>query len=100
MRQKPTQPLNQSPQRVTIRDVAEKAGVSPAAVSLTLSGRGRIADQTRQHILRTVAELNYVPPRRRRESADWRVFTVSAGSGSEAHPARSLDMQHQVRLLR
>jgi ADP-ribosylglycohydrolase len=92
--------LNQPAPRVTIRDVAEKAGVSPAAVSLTLSGRGRIADETRQHILRTVAELNYVLPKRKRESSDWRVFTVSAGSGSEAHPTRTIDPQQQVRFLR
>src|SRR5260221_2833456 len=100
MQQTPVRPSKRAPQRVSIRDVDEKAGVSPAAVSLTLSGRGRIADQTRQLILRTVAELKYVLPKRRRESADWRVFTVSAGSGSEAHPARTLDLQHQVRLLR
>jgi len=86
-------------QRVTIRDVAERAGVSPAAVSLTLSGRGRIADETRQHILATVAQMNYVLPRRKRESSDLRVFTVTAGSGTDYHPARTVNMAHQVTLL-
>jgi ADP-ribosylglycohydrolase/transcriptional regulator with XRE-family HTH domain len=85
--------------RVTIRDVAEKAGVSPAAVSLTLSGRGRIAEETRQHILETVAEMNYVLPKRRRESSDLRVFRVEAGSGSEYHPARSVNVDLQVTFL-
>ncbi len=84
---------------VTIRDVAEKAGVSPAAVSLTLSGRGRIADDTRQRILETVAQMNYVLPKRKREPSDLRVFTVAAGSGSEYHPARTINMELQVTFL-
>lgn len=85
--------------RVTIREVAEKAGVSPAAVSLTLSGRGRIADDTRQHILETVAQMNYVLPKRKREPSDLRVFTVAAGSGSEHHPARTINTERQVTFL-
>jgi ADP-ribosylglycohydrolase len=85
--------------RVTIRDVAEKAGVSPAAVSLTLSGRGRLAEDTRQHILETVAQMNYVLPKRRRESSDLRVFTVAAGSGSDNHPARTLNIERQIAFL-
>jgi ADP-ribosylglycohydrolase/transcriptional regulator with XRE-family HTH domain len=66
-------------QRVTIRDVARRAGVSPASVSLTLSGRGRISDETRERILEVVDELNYQPPRRKKRSADLRVFTVPSG---------------------
>ncbi len=85
--------------RVTIREVAQRAGVSPAAVSLTLSGRGRIADDTRQHILETVAQMNYVLPKRKREPSDLRVFTVAAGSGSEYHPARTVNLERQVTFL-
>src|SRR5258708_33553951 len=86
--------------RTTIRDVADKAGVSPAAVSLTLSGRGRVADETRQRILSVVAELNYVLPRRKRQTADVRSFTVAAGSGSDYRPKRAVNMQHEIDLLR
>lgn len=92
-------PANGQEQRVTIRDVAEKAMVSPAAVSLTLSGRGRIADETRQHILDTVAQMNYVLPKRKREPSDIRVFTVAAGSGSEYHPARTMNIGRQITFL-
>jgi len=87
------------PPRVTIRDVAEKAMVSPAAVSLTLSGRGRIAEETRQHILDTVAQMNYVLPKRKREPSDLRVFTVAAGSGSEYHPVRTVNIERQITFL-
>lgn len=87
-------------QKVTIRDVAEKAGVSPAAVSLTLSGRGRIADETRRHILDTANALNYVLPKRKRGTVDWREYTVHRGVGSEYHARRVIDMDRQIALLR
>jgi ADP-ribosylglycohydrolase/transcriptional regulator with XRE-family HTH domain len=86
--------------RVTIRDVAEKAGVSPAAVSLTLSGRGRIADDTRRHILAVAAALNYTPPRRKPNTADMRELTVHSGIGTEYHAIRIIDAERQIALLR
>jgi ADP-ribosylglycohydrolase/transcriptional regulator with XRE-family HTH domain len=89
-----------APQRVTIRDVAEKAGVSPAAVSLTLSGRGRIAEDTRRHILAVVASMNYTPPRRKPNTADWRELTVHTGIGTEYHAMRIVDAERQIALLR
>lgn len=51
--------------RPTIRDVAQAAGVSPAAVSYIVSGpsarAARISDETRTRILDAVAELGYEP---------------------------------------
>ena len=49
---------------VTIRDVASEAGVSITAVSQILHGKGRFSDETREHVLRTVERLGYVPDRR------------------------------------
>ncbi|NEG54216.1 substrate-binding domain-containing protein [Bifidobacterium platyrrhinorum] len=49
---------------VTIRDVAAKAGVSAAAVSQILRGKGRFSAETRDLVKRTVDELGYVPDRR------------------------------------
>lgn len=65
--------------RATIRDVAERANVSASAVSLTLAGRGRISDETRQRIFQAAAALDYKLPRRNRASADRRDFTVESG---------------------
>lgn len=87
-------------QKVTIRDVAEKAGVSPAAVSLTFSGRGRIADETRRHILAVAAALNYVPPRRKRGTIDLRELTIHSGVGADYHPKHEVAVNRQVALLR
>ncbi|MCB1070890.1 MAG: LacI family DNA-binding transcriptional regulator [Kiritimatiellae bacterium] len=48
--------------RISIKDVAEAAGVSRAAVSLVLNnGEIRISDEKRQRILQVAKELNYTP---------------------------------------
>lgn len=43
----------------SIRVVAERAGVSPAAVSLALRGAGRLSEKTRAHILKVAAKMGY-----------------------------------------
>lgn len=45
----------------TIKEISEKANVSIATVSKVLNGKGRVTDQTRQHILDIASELNYRP---------------------------------------
>jgi LacI family transcriptional regulator len=45
----------------TIRDVAERAGVSVASVSRVLTGAGVVAEPTRSRVLQAVEALSYVP---------------------------------------
>jgi LacI family transcriptional regulator len=49
--------------RVTMKDVAARAGVSQSTVSFVLNGleEARISDETRRRVLAAVAELNYRP---------------------------------------
>lgn len=47
--------------RVTIREIAKKAGVSTAAVSKALNGQPDIGEKTREKILRISKELGYTP---------------------------------------
>ncbi|MFI5531287.1 LacI family DNA-binding transcriptional regulator [Kitasatospora sp. NPDC051853] len=47
--------------RVTIRDVAARAGVSPGAVSLALNDRPGVSAPTRHRIRTAAAELGWVP---------------------------------------
>jgi DNA-binding LacI/PurR family transcriptional regulator len=47
--------------RPTIRDVAQRAGVSKGAVSFALNGRPGVADETRARILRAADELGWRP---------------------------------------
>ncbi len=46
---------------VTMRQVAEAAGVSPMTVSRALRSDSPVSDETRRRIMRVVQELNYVP---------------------------------------
>jgi len=55
--------------RTTIRQVAERAGVSAMTVSSILRGReGEAAPETRERVLRAVRELDYIPVRSSRQS--------------------------------
>ncbi len=45
--------------KVTLTQVAEAAGVSVASASLALNNKPGVSDATRQHILKTAAELGY-----------------------------------------
>lgn len=47
--------------RSTLKDVAERACVSPATVSYVLSGKKKISDETKQRVHDAVKELDYVP---------------------------------------
>jgi DNA-binding LacI/PurR family transcriptional regulator len=53
----------QSPRRKppTIKDVAERAGVSFQTVSFVLNNRPRISDETREKVRRAIDELGYTP---------------------------------------
>ncbi|MGD7010004.1 LacI family DNA-binding transcriptional regulator [Metabacillus sp. 84] len=46
---------------VTIRDVARHAGVSAAAVSYVLNGKNKVSAATKNKIMRSIDELNYLP---------------------------------------
>jgi len=44
---------------VTARDVAKKAGVSPAAASLVFRGKPGVGDATRDHVLAVAREMGF-----------------------------------------
>ena len=46
----------------TLRDVAERAGVSTATASRVITGSARVRNETRERVERAMRELLYVPP--------------------------------------
>jgi LacI family transcriptional regulator len=46
---------------ITIKDVAQAAGVSVASVSRALNGHASITDDTRKHVLAVVKRMRYMP---------------------------------------
>jgi DNA-binding LacI/PurR family transcriptional regulator len=55
--------LSEQASRVTIRDIAERAGVSKGAVSYALNGRPGVSEDTRERILAIARELGWYPNR-------------------------------------
>jgi len=53
--------LSRKRKRVTLRDVARQAGVSPTAVSFAYNAPHQLSHSTREHILDTAEKLGYQP---------------------------------------
>lgn len=47
--------------RITIRDIAEKAGVSVSTVSLVLNNKGYVSSETRKKIEQIIEDYDYIP---------------------------------------
>ena len=75
--------------RVTLEDIARQAGVSTAAVSQALSGKGALAQVTRERILQVVEELSYQPDRVAQNLAQRRTSQVT-GKPVEGQPKKSV----------
>ena len=63
-------------QRVTIVEVAARAGVAISSVSSALNDRPGVSDQTRARIKQAAADLGFVPNVRGRSLSSGRAFTV------------------------
>jgi DNA-binding LacI/PurR family transcriptional regulator len=77
-------------ERVTIRDIAERAGVSKGAVSYALNGRPGVSDDTRDRILSIAHELGWYPNRAARALSAAR---ADACGLVLARPARTLALE-------
>lgn len=72
---------------VTLKAVAERAGVSIASASRALTGRGELSPRTRERVLKAAKELNYsrgLVPRGRPTTLDPRLIEVVLGSFDDA----------------
>ena len=63
--------------RVTVYDVAEKAGVSTATVSFAFRHPDKVKDDTKAKVLRVAEELGYVPSGNARSLAKGRTGTLA-----------------------
>jgi len=71
---------------ITIRDVAEKAGVSVTTVSRTLNNRGYISDETRKKISDAIRELDYSPNQLARSLYNAKTQIIGLVVPSICHP--------------
>ncbi|MFI6034693.1 LacI family DNA-binding transcriptional regulator [Streptomyces sp. NPDC051315] len=70
----------------TIRDVAERAGVSKSLVSLVLRGSGQVRAEKREAVLRAVRELGYRPNAAARSLSEQRALPESRPRSSGGSP--------------
>ena len=75
---------------VTIIDIAHAAGVSKSTVSLVLTGRGSVKQETRRHVLEIMGRLGYVYNRgaANLRNSDSKIVGVVLSGRSEADPPR------------
>ncbi len=62
---------------VTIKDVAERAGVSAKTVSRVINDEVHVRPEVREHVMRVVAELDYRPNAFARGLSSARSFLVA-----------------------
>ncbi len=73
--------------RVTMDDVARRAGVSRSTVSVVLSGRpGAISAKTRERVLAAARELGYLPNRLRRAMQTGRMDALGVVFANQLRP--------------
>ncbi len=70
--------MNSIPQKIKIKDIAEKAGVSAGTVDRVLHNRGNVSDETRRKIQSILDEINYRPNHYASALASKKVFVFCA----------------------
>lgn len=68
--------------RITIQDIVQKTGISKSTVSRVLTGKGYVANETKEIILNAMNELEYVP--QKKHSINDMVMIVSCQIDSDA----------------
>ena len=71
----------------TMKDVADKAGVSLSTVSYVLSGSRPISEATRNHILKTMEDLKFHPNAVARALVSKRTRVIGTPLGSSREEA-------------
>lgn len=81
--QKPITHLNN---RVTIRDIAKKAKVSPSTVSMVINGKPGVGEETKYRVLEVIESLNYRPNLVARSLVKGRSHSIALLIKSTKHP--------------
>lgn len=72
--------------KVTIRQVADAAGVSPATVSLVFNGKGEVAPATRRRVLEIGKQLEYRPGSMSKVFRSGRAYIIGVVVGHSGTP--------------
>lgn len=84
---------------LTIKEFAEAIGVSPTTVSRSITGRGRVNEDTRQMVLERMEELGYTPNLHAQHLVSGRARTVALCIGDQVAPTSDLFLVELMRGL-
>ncbi|MGI6689426.1 MAG: LacI family DNA-binding transcriptional regulator [Christensenellales bacterium] len=76
--------------KITIRTIAELAGVSPSTVSLVLNGKGNVSGAKRRKIENLIAQTGYRPSISSRRLSSKRSFNICVAPNANASPFTDL----------
>jgi LacI family sucrose operon transcriptional repressor len=79
---------------LTIKDVAEKAGISVTTVSRVLNNRGSLSEKTRKKVHDAIAELNYYPNQLAVNLFKKRSMLIGVIFPDISHPFYSLEIKY------
>lgn len=63
--------------KLKMSDIAEKTGVSKAAVSFALNGKAGVSEKTRKHIFKVIEEMGYEPLRKHKKGGVRKLTSIS-----------------------
>lgn len=70
--------------KITVRELAKLAGVSPSTISIVLNGRPGVSNETREKVLSLLKEYEYkTKPRKERTNATFRIIKYRAQKHGE-----------------
>jgi len=76
--------------KLTIREIAKMAGVSPTAVSFVINGKDGIKDETRKRILEVIERTNFIPSMNSRRLFFQKSYNISLIIQNTASPFSNL----------
>ena len=85
---------------ITVREVAELAGVSNMSVSLAFKGSPRVGEATKKRIFEAARQLNYVPNQAARQLRSGRTDAVGFLVPDLANPFHSMMIRHAENAFR
>ena len=76
--------------KLTIKEIAEMAGVSKASVSYVMNGKGGVGEATKKKILKIIEKTNFIPNQNSRRLSNGKNYTITIASPAEASPFENL----------
>ncbi|WP_372634084.1 LacI family DNA-binding transcriptional regulator [Cohnella sp.] len=76
--------------KLTIKEIAKLAGVSPAAVSIVLNNKKGVSDETREKVSKLIAQLQYSPNPNSRRLLFNKTYNIAVLANKDSSPLENI----------